>query len=65
MIPEKPLEPLAPCLVGRHGKAVVRSESRFLERSPSEEELLAEEDEADVTLQELKVGPVVCSSWLR
>lgn len=60
MIPEKPLEPLAACLVGRHGKALVRSESRFLEGSPSEEE-----DEADVTLLEQKVGPVVCSSWLR
>lgn len=54
------MEPLAPCLVGRHGKALVRSKSRFLEGSPSEEE-----DEADVTQLELKVGPVVSSSWLR
>lgn len=53
MIPEKPLEPLAPCLVGHDGKPVVRkglADSRALERYLSEEELLDEEEEADVSL---------------
>uniref|UniRef100_H3CTL7 Kinesin-like protein n=1 Tax=Tetraodon nigroviridis TaxID=99883 RepID=H3CTL7_TETNG len=53
VIPEKPLEPLAPCLVGHDGKPVVRNglaDSRALERYLSEEELLDEEEEADVSL---------------
>lgn len=59
MIPEKPLDSLAPCLVGRHGKPLVRSGSRVLESSSSEEELLAEEEEADVTLLPPKVSGLV------
>ncbi|XP_029004414.1 kinesin-like protein KIF20A [Betta splendens] len=53
VIPEKPLEPLAPCLVGRDGKALARNammDNRALESCLSEEELLDEEDEADVTV---------------
>ncbi|XP_041817790.1 kinesin-like protein KIF20A [Chelmon rostratus] len=53
VIPDKPLESLAPCLVGRDGKPLVRNgaiDSQALESYLSEEELLDEEDEADMSL---------------
>lgn len=53
MIPDKPLESLAPCLVGHDGKPLVRNgviDSQALENYLSEEELLDEEDEADMSL---------------
>ena len=53
MIPDKPLDSLAPCLVGRDGKPLVRNgmiDSQALESYLSEEELLDEEDEADMSL---------------
>lgn len=53
MIPEKPLESLAPCLVGRDGKPLVRKgmiDNQALGGNLSEEELLDEEDEADMSL---------------
>lgn len=52
MIPEKPLESLAPCLVGCDGKPLVRTrlvEDQALENGPPEEELL-HEDDADMSL---------------
>ena len=53
MIPDKPLESLAPCLMGRDGKPLMSSRlsgSQNLESCLSEEELLDEEDEADMSL---------------
>ncbi|KAM7370122.1 hypothetical protein PAMP_011402 [Pampus punctatissimus] len=53
VIPDKHLESLAPCLVGRDGKPLVRNrmiDSQALESHLSEEELLEEEDEADMSL---------------
>ncbi|XP_076577626.1 kinesin-like protein KIF20A [Chaetodon auriga] len=53
VIPDKPLESLAPCLVSRDGKPLVRNgliDSQALESYLSEEELLDEEDEADMSL---------------
>uniref|UniRef100_A0A8C4HMR7 Kinesin-like protein n=1 Tax=Dicentrarchus labrax TaxID=13489 RepID=A0A8C4HMR7_DICLA len=53
VIPDKPLESLAPCLVGRDGKPLVRNgviDSQALESCLSEEELLDDEDEADMSL---------------
>ncbi|XP_040921936.1 kinesin-like protein KIF20A isoform X2 [Toxotes jaculatrix] len=53
VIPDKPLESLAPCLVGRNGKPLVRNgmiDNQALESFLSEEELLDEEDEADMSL---------------
>ncbi|XP_070709343.1 kinesin-like protein KIF20A [Pempheris klunzingeri] len=53
VIPDKPLESLAPCLVGRDGKPLVRNgviDSQALESYLSEDELLDEEDEADMSL---------------
>lgn len=51
MIPDKPLESLAPCLVGRDGKPLVRMiDNQALESYLSEEELLDEEDEGDMSL---------------
>lgn len=53
MIPDKALESLAPCLVGRDGKPLVRNgviDSQALESYLSEDELLDEEDEADMSL---------------
>ncbi|XP_044033321.1 kinesin-like protein KIF20A isoform X2 [Siniperca chuatsi] len=53
VIPDKPLEALAPCLVGHDGKPLVRNgkiDSQALESYLSEEELLDEEDEADMSL---------------
>lgn len=53
MIPEKPLESLAPCLVGCDGKPLLRNgliDSQALESYLSEEELLDEDEEADVSL---------------
>lgn len=50
MIPDKSLESLAPCLVGRGGKLRVRIDSEALESFLSEDELLEEEDEADMSL---------------
>lgn len=53
VIPDKSLESLAPCLVGRNGKPLVRNgmiDSQALESYLSEEELLDEEDEADMSL---------------
>ena len=53
MIPDKPLESLAPCLVGRDGKPLLRNgviDSQALESYLSEEELLDEEEEADMSL---------------
>ncbi|GAA6219427.1 kinesin-like protein KIF20A isoform X2 [Lates japonicus] len=53
VIPDKPLESLAPCLVGRDGKPLVRNgmiDNQALESYLSEEELLDEEDEGDMSL---------------
>ncbi|KAK9528015.1 hypothetical protein VZT92_014519 [Zoarces viviparus] len=53
VIPDKSLESPAPCLVGRDGKPLVRTgviDSQGLEIYLSEEELLDEEDEADMSL---------------
>ncbi|XP_049912694.1 kinesin-like protein KIF20A [Epinephelus moara] len=53
VIPDKPLESLAPCLVGHDGKPLLRNgviDSQALESYLSEEELLDEEDEGDMTL---------------
>ncbi|XP_041669619.1 kinesin-like protein KIF20A isoform X2 [Cheilinus undulatus] len=53
VIPDKHLESLAPCLVGSDGKPLVKNgmiDSQVLESYLSEEELLDEEDEADVSL---------------
>ncbi|KAG8009351.1 Kinesin-like protein KIF20A [Nibea albiflora] len=53
VIPDKPVESLAPCMVGRDGKPLVRNgviDSHALESYLSEEELLDEEDEADMSL---------------
>lgn len=53
VIPDKRLESLAPSLVGRDGKPLVRNgviDSQALESYLSEEELLDEEDEADMSL---------------
>lgn len=53
VIPDKHLESLAPSLVGRDGKPLVRNgviDSQALESYLSEEELLDEEDEADMSL---------------
>ncbi|XP_070842613.1 kinesin-like protein KIF20A [Chaetodon trifascialis] len=53
VIPDKSLESLAPCLVSRDGKPLVRNgviDSQALESYLSEEELLDEEDEADMSL---------------
>ncbi|TDG97088.1 hypothetical protein EPR50_G00222430 [Perca flavescens] len=54
VIPDKPLEALAPCLVGHDGKPLVKNgvvDSQALESYLSEEEQLDdEEDEADMSL---------------
>lgn len=53
VIPEKPLEFLAPCLVGRDGKPLVRNglvDRQALEDGLPEEELLQEEEEAEMSL---------------
>lgn len=53
MIPEKSLECLAPCLVGRDCKPLVRNgliDGKALESRLPDEELLDEEDEADASL---------------
>lgn len=67
VIPEKPPEALAPCLVGRDGRPLVRNglvdgqdlEDRFPEE---EEDLLQEEDEAEMSLlpQNVSLLPSVC-----
>ncbi|KAM9332599.1 kinesin-like protein KIF20A [Pholidichthys leucotaenia] len=52
MIPVKPLESLAPCMVGRDGKPLVRNgviDTEALESFLSEDELL-DEEESDMTL---------------
>ncbi|XP_040022868.2 kinesin-like protein KIF20A [Gasterosteus aculeatus] len=53
VIPAKPLESLAPCLVDRDGKPLVRNgviDSQALESYLSDDELLDEEDEANMSL---------------
>lgn len=66
MIPEKPLESLAPCLVGRDGRPLVRGlvDGQDLEDGfpEEEEELLQEEDEAEMSLlpQNVSLLPSVC-----
>lgn len=53
MIPDKHLQTLAPCLMGHNGKPLVRNvviDNQSLESYLSEEELLDEEDEADMSL---------------
>lgn len=53
VIPDKPLESLAPCLIGPNGKPLVRNgaiDSQALESYLSDEELLNEDDEADMSL---------------
>lgn len=53
MIPDKHLESRAPCLVGHDGKPLARNgviDSQALESYLSEEELLDEDDEADMSL---------------
>lgn len=64
MIPAKPLESLAPCLVDRDGKPLVRNgviDSQALESYLSDDELLDEEDEANMSLlpQNVKLLPHV------
>lgn len=62
MIPEKPLASLAPCLVGRDGKPLVRSgmiDNQDLESYMSEEELLDDEDEADMSMLPQDVRPLL------
>lgn len=62
MIPDKPLESLAPCLVGRDGKPLLRNggiDSQALECYLSEEELLDEEEEADMSLLPQNVQPLL------
>ncbi|XP_068160693.1 kinesin-like protein KIF20A [Antennarius striatus] len=46
--PIKPLECLAPCLVGRNGKPLLRN--GIIDSQAFEEELLDEEDDADISL---------------
>lgn len=63
MIPDKTLESLAPCLVGRDGKPLVRNgviDSEALESYLSEDELLDEEEEADVSLLPQSVKIAFC-----
>ncbi|XP_033988145.1 kinesin-like protein KIF20A [Trematomus bernacchii] len=53
VIPDKPLKSLGPCLVGRDGKPLVKNgviDTEALESFLSEEELLDEEDEANMSL---------------
>uniref|UniRef100_A0A3Q1C690 Kinesin motor domain-containing protein n=1 Tax=Amphiprion ocellaris TaxID=80972 RepID=A0A3Q1C690_AMPOC len=53
VIPDKPLESLSACVVGRDGKPLVRNgviDSEALESFLSEEELLDDEDEADTSV---------------
>lgn len=53
MIPTKSLDTLAPRLVGRDGKPLLRNgviDGQALENYLSEEELLDEEDEADMSI---------------
>ncbi|KAM4718259.1 kinesin-like protein KIF20A [Anableps anableps] len=53
VIPDKPMASPIPCLVGRDGKPLVRNgetDSQVLESYLSEDELLDEEDEADMSL---------------
>ncbi|KAF3836116.1 hypothetical protein F7725_028674 [Dissostichus mawsoni] len=53
VIPDKPLKSLAPCLVGHDGKPLVKNgviDTQALESFLSEEELLDEEDEANMSL---------------
>ncbi|XP_060950304.1 kinesin-like protein KIF20A [Limanda limanda] len=53
VIPDKPLRSLAPCLVGRDGKPLIRNgviDNQALESYLSEDELLDEENEADMSL---------------
>ncbi|XP_019942794.1 kinesin-like protein KIF20A isoform X2 [Paralichthys olivaceus] len=53
VIPDKPLGSLAPCLVGHDGKPLMRNgmiDNQALESYLSEEELLDEEEEADMSL---------------
>ncbi|KAM3593679.1 uncharacterized protein V6R79_019026 [Siganus canaliculatus] len=53
VIPDKALDSLAPCLVGRNGKPLVRNgviDSQALESYLSEDELLDEEDDGDMSL---------------
>lgn len=62
VIPEKPLASLAPCLVGRDGKPLVRSgmiDNQDLESYMSEEELLDDEDEADMSMLPQDVRPLL------
>uniref|UniRef100_A0A673CDK0 Kinesin-like protein n=1 Tax=Sphaeramia orbicularis TaxID=375764 RepID=A0A673CDK0_9TELE len=62
VIPDKNLESLSPCLVGRDGKPLVKNgviDSEALESYLSEEELLDEEEEADVSLLPQKVKLLV------
>lgn len=69
MIPEKSLESLAPCLVGRDGRPLVRNglvDGQALEDGfPEEEEELLEEeeDEAEMSLlpQNVSLLPSVCA----
>ncbi|KAI4806814.1 hypothetical protein KUCAC02_017612 [Chaenocephalus aceratus] len=53
VIPDKPLKSLAPCLIGRDGKPLVKNgvmDTQALESFLCEEELLDEEDEANMSL---------------
>lgn len=53
MIPDKSLESLSPCLVGPNGQSLVRNgmiDRQALESFLSEDELLNEEDDADMSL---------------
>lgn len=66
MIPDKRLESLAPCLVGRDGKPLVRNgvlDSQALENYLSEEELLDEEDEADMSLLPQNVNLLINTTF--
>lgn len=64
MIPEKPLESLAPCLVGPDGRPLLRNslvDGQALEDGFREEEEL-QEDEAEMSLlpQNVSLLPSVC-----
>lgn len=53
MIPDKTLQTLSPCLIGRNGKPLVRpgvTDSQALESYLSEDELLDDDEEADMSL---------------
>lgn len=66
VIPTKSLEALTPRLVGRDGKPLVKDgviDSQALESYLSEEELLDEEDEADMSILPQEVPLLISVTW--